>query len=55
MTFTRIWKITQEELEIQQKIAKESAKMMQEEMEDLTKELEKCGLDLVSDVACSTG
>ena len=26
---------SQEELEIQQKIAKESAKMMQEEMEDL--------------------
>lgn len=41
---------SQEELEIQQKIAKESAKLMQEEMEDLTKELEKSGLDLAEEV-----
>ena len=48
---------SQEELEIQQKIAKESAKIMQEEMEDLTKELEKIWIRFSRrsrSVACST-
>ena len=39
-----------DELEIQQKIALESAKVMEKEMRDLSKELEKTGIDLAEEI-----
>lgn len=39
-----------DELEIQQKIALESAKAMEKEMRDLSKELEKTGIDVAEEI-----